>query len=127
MRRIFTRRRALAVPLAALVATSAGRPAAAQSLTPPPRRVTVTQAGGRVFAGRLFLPQKRPAPGALVVPDGFGAVAEFDRIADLLAFEGFAAVVVDLFDGKTARNDAEAATLAGALDGTMAREVLGQW
>jgi carboxymethylenebutenolidase len=124
---IITRRRALAGPLAALVATTLGRSALAQTLTAVPQRVTITPAGGRVFAGRLFLPSKRPSPGVLVVPDGFGAVAELDRIADLLAFEGFAAVVVDLFDGKTARNDTEAAALAGTLGGAMAREVVGQW
>ena len=121
------RRRALAIPLAALVATPAAHTATAQTIAATPQRVTVTQAGGRVFAGRLYLPAKRPAPGVLVVPDGFGAVAELDRLADLLAFEGFAAVVVDLFDGKTARTDEEAAALAGRLDGALAREVLGQW
>jgi len=122
-----TRRRTFALPLTALVAVPPARTAAAQTLTSPPQRVTVTQAGGRVFAARLFLPAKRPAPGVLVVPDGFGAVAEFDRLADLLAFEGFAAVVVDLFDGKTARTDEEAASLAAALEGRTARDVLGQW
>jgi carboxymethylenebutenolidase len=87
----------------------------------------LTLPGGRGFAGRLYLPTARPAPGVLVVHDGFGAVEAFDRIAELLAFEGFAAIVVDLFDGKTARDDEAAAALAAALDGAAAREMLVQW
>lgn len=125
--RTITRRRALAFPLATVVAASGPGKARAQTVPPAPRRVAITLAGGREFAGRLYLPTRRPAPGALVVHDGFGAVEAFDRIADLLAFEGFAALVVDLFDGKTARTDVDAAALAGALDAAVARDALGQW
>lgn len=131
MTRIIRRRGAVAASLAAVAAGTAGlrlRPAAGQSAPAAnPRRVSVTLAGGRAFGGRLFLPAKQPAPGVVVVPDGFGAIADFDRIADLLAFDGFAAVVVDLFDGKTARNDQEAATLVAALNPAAVREALGQW
>ncbi|HJQ58702.1 MAG TPA: dienelactone hydrolase family protein, partial [Vineibacter sp.] len=88
---------------------------------------SITLAGGRTVAGRLHLPAKTPAPGVLLVPDGFGAGPELDRVAELLVFDGFAAVVVDLFDGKTARDDAEAAALADGLDASAARTALGQW
>jgi len=113
--------------LAGFLAVPAAARSAAVAQTAAGQRVSITQAGGRVFAARLFLPAKKPAPGILVVHDGFGAVADLDRVGDLLAFEGFAAVVVDLFDGKTARTDEEAAVLARALDGALARDVLGQW
>lgn len=124
MIRTIKRRAALAGFLAV---PAVARPQAMAQTAGTGQRVSITLAGGRVFAARLFLPSKKPAPGALVVHDGFGAVAEFDRVADLLAFEGFAAVVVDLFDGKTARTDEEAAVLARALDSKLARDVLGQW
>ncbi|TWT15850.1 dienelactone hydrolase family protein [Reyranella sp. CPCC 100927] len=110
----------LAVPVAGPVAVAQAPAAGGQ-------RVSITLAGGRTFGGRLFTPNAKPAPGILVVHDGFGAVSEFDRMADLLAFEGFAAIVVDLFDGKVARNDEEAAALARTLDAKLARDVLGQW
>ena len=127
MTRTIGRRDAFVAALASVMAGPTVGQAAAQDVAAAPQHVSVTLAGGRNFAGRLHLPRTRPAPGVLVVHDGFGAVAGFDRIADLLAFDGFAAVVVDLFDGKTARTDEEAASLAGALDGPLARDVLGQW
>lgn len=124
--RTIDRRAALSLTCAsALLAGAAGHVAAQPA--PAVERPTITLAGGRVVGGRLHLPTKRPAPGVLVVPDGFGAVAELDRIAELLVFEGFAALIVDLFEGKAARADEEAATLAGTLDGVVARAALGQW
>lgn len=117
----------MTLSVAGLLVASVAGAAAAQPAASPVERPTITLAGGRVVAGRLHLPAKRPAPGVLVVPDGFGATAELDRIAQLLVFEGFTALVVDLFDGKTARTDEEAATLAAALDGEGARAALGQW
>jgi carboxymethylenebutenolidase len=120
-------RRGAAALLAAAAAAGLSRTAAGQDVATAARRVTTTLAGGRVFAARLYLTGRQPAPGALVVHDGFGAVAAFDRIAELLAFEGFAALVVDLFGGRTASNDEAAAALAGELDATLARDVLGQW
>jgi carboxymethylenebutenolidase len=113
--------------LAGLLAATAGRAGRAQPAASASERVSMTLAGGRTSAGRVYRPVKTPAPGVLVVPDGFGAGPEMDRIAELLVFEGFAAVVVDLYDGKTAGNDVEAAALAGGLDGEVARAALGQW
>ncbi|WP_178133639.1 dienelactone hydrolase family protein [Vineibacter terrae] len=123
MTRMIRRRDALA----GLLAVPAVRTASAQATGAPGQRVSITLPGSRVLAGRIFLPEKKPAPGAVVVHDGFGAIAAFDQIAELLAFDGFAALVVDLLDGRTARDDAEAAALAGGLDLAMARDALGQW
>ncbi|MCW5747431.1 MAG: dienelactone hydrolase family protein [Alphaproteobacteria bacterium] len=125
--RTITRRDATAALLSSLLIVPAARQAQCQAVPEPPRRVSITLAGGSVSAGRLHLPTKTPAPGVLVVHDGFGAIPELDRIGELLAFDGFAAVIVDLFGGKTARDDAAAAALADALDGAMARVALGQW
>lgn len=129
MTRIIRRRGALAACLATATAASPWlRSAGAQNApVANPQGVSITLAGGRVFAGRLFLPAKQPAPGVLMVPDGFGATGEYDRLADLLAFDGFAVIVVDLFDGKTAQSDDAAAALAAGLNGVVAREALGQW
>jgi carboxymethylenebutenolidase len=127
--RTIRRRTTLAAPLAAAAAASPWlRSAAAQQVpATAPQKVSITLAGGRTFTSRLSMPAVQPAPGVLVVPDGFGATDTYDRIGDLLAFDGFAAVVVDLFDGKTAANDQEAAALAAGLDGAVARQALAQW
>jgi carboxymethylenebutenolidase len=123
MTRIIRRRGALAGGLALALPPSA----LAQGLGRAPQPVSQTLAGGRMSAGRLYLPTVTPAPGVLVVPDGFGAVEAYDRMADLLAFEGFAAIVVDLFDGRTAADDTAAASLSRSLDAAIARAALEQW
>lgn len=74
----------------------------------------ITVPGFGEFTGKLApakLPAK-PVPGILLVHDGFGATSQMQAYADALAFEGFVALVVDLFRGKTASTDAEAAELA---------------
>jgi carboxymethylenebutenolidase len=120
-------RRGAAALLAGAAAAGPMPAAQGQNAETPVTRVTLTLPGSRVFGARLHLPAGQPAPGALVVHDGFGAVAAFDRIAGLLAFEGFAALVVDLFGGRTAGNDEAAAALADELDAALARDALGQW
>ncbi len=90
--------------------------------------VSISLAEFGVSSGRLALPLKIPAPGILIVHDGFGATAEMQRLAQLMAFEGFPTVAIDLFRGKTATSDAEAAQLARtALDAVAARRLIAMW
>jgi dienelactone hydrolase len=56
----------------------------------------------------LYTPQG-PARGAvLIVPSWWGLTASFPHYARLLAREGFAVLISDLFGGGTARTEAEA-------------------
>jgi carboxymethylenebutenolidase len=74
----------------------------------------ITVPGHGEFTGKLTparLPTK-PAPGILLVHDGFGVTPQMQVYADALAFEGYVALVVDLFRGRTASSDVEAAELA---------------
>ncbi|MBX3502437.1 MAG: dienelactone hydrolase family protein [Alphaproteobacteria bacterium] len=74
----------------------------------------ITVPGHGEFTGKLTptrLPAK-PAPGIVLVHDGFGVTPQMQVYADALAFEGYVALVVDLFRGKTAGTDLEAAELA---------------
>ena len=81
-----------------------------------------------VSNGRLAMPAKVPAPGVLLVHDGFGATAEMQRLASLMAFEGFPTVAVDLFKGRTASSDAEAAEFARtAIEPAMGRRLIAMW
>jgi carboxymethylenebutenolidase len=74
----------------------------------------ITVPGYGEFTGTLT-PAKvpaKPVPGILLVHDGFGVTPQMQVYADALAFEGYVALVVDLFRGKTASTDVEAAELA---------------
>lgn len=74
----------------------------------------ITVPGHGEFTGKLT-PAKvpaKPAPGILLVHDGFGVQPHMQAYADALAFEGYVVLVVDLFRGRTANTDAEAAELA---------------
>ena len=109
---------------------SAAFPASAQRPPSPGTTdaVSISLADFGVSNGRLVLPSKVPAPGMLIIHDGFGATAEMQRLAQLMAFEGFPTVAVDLFRGKTATNDAEAAQLARtAVDAVTARRLIAMW
>lgn len=93
----------------------------AQGALPPTRRqplaedaAVITVPGQGEFTGKLVptkLPAK-PAPGILLIHDGFGVTSQMQVYAEALALEGYVALIVDLFRGKTASTDAEAAELA---------------
>jgi carboxymethylenebutenolidase len=99
------------------LATAAIAPAAwAQGRRPPLAEdaPVITVPGSGEFTGTLTpakLPAK-PVPGIILVHDGFGVGPHLQAYADALAFECYVALIVDLFRGKTASTDAEAAELA---------------
>ena len=102
--------------LGGLAMTAVARGALAQGRRKPldEDAAVITVPGHGEFTGKLTpakLPAK-PAPGILLVHDGFGVTPQMQVYADTLAFEGYVALVVDLFRGKTASTDAEAAELA---------------
>lgn len=102
--------------LAGLTAAAAAPRALAQGRRAPLAEdaPVITVPGHGQFTGKLTpmkLPAK-PAPGILLVHDGFGVTPQMQVWADGLAFEGYVALVVDLFRGRTASSDAEAAELA---------------
>lgn len=102
--------------LGSLALAVAAPRALAQGRRPPPAEdlPIITVPGHGEFTGKLT-PAKvpaKPAPGVVLVHDGFGVQPQMQVYADALALEGYVALVVDLFRGKTASTDAEAAELA---------------
>ncbi len=118
--------------LGGLAMAAMARGALGQGRRPPPAEDTpiITVPGFGEFTGKLT-PAKlpaRPAPGVLLVHDGFGVTPQMQVYADALAFEGYIALVVDLFRGKTAKTDAEAAELARtAIAGDVAIKAIAMW
>ena len=118
--------------LGGLAMAAMGRGALAQGRRQQPAEDTpiITVPGFGEFTGKLTptkLPAK-PAPGILLVHDGFGVTPQMQVYADALAFEGYIALVVDLFRGKTAKTDAEAAELARtAITDDVAAPAIAMW
>ncbi|MGE0420657.1 MAG: dienelactone hydrolase family protein [Reyranellaceae bacterium] len=114
----------------AVTAVAASGPAIGRQKPPAEDTPVITVPGFGEFTGKLTpkKPSGKPAPGILLVHDGFGVTPQMQVYADGLAFEGYIALVIDLFHGKTASTDAEAARLAQtAIAGDVAIKAIAMW
>jgi carboxymethylenebutenolidase len=118
--------------LGGLVASAVVPGALAQGQRPQPAEDApiITVPGYGEFTGTLTpaKPPAKPVPGIVLVHDGFGLTPQMQVYADALAFEGYVALVVDLFRGRTASNDVEAAELARtAIAEEVAIQAIAMW
>lgn len=72
--------------------------------------------------GYVAGPRSGGGAGVLVVHDWYGLLPSVRERCDALADAGFVALAPDLYDGRTARDEAEAERLMGELDGPTARK-----
>lgn len=59
---------------------------------------------GSTAGGYLALPDRRPAPGIVVVQEWWGLVPQIRHVCDRLAGEGYAALAPDLYHGEIAEH-----------------------
>ncbi len=86
-------------------------------------RVSFAVAGGRDAGGELALPAGSERAGAVMVFHEWWGLNEHVRsILERLSGEGFVALGVDLYDGKTTKDAGEASALMGALDWDVAMD-----
>jgi carboxymethylenebutenolidase len=80
-------------------------------------------AGGKAY---LSLPPKAkaPMPAVLVIQEWWGLNDNIKHWADRLAASGYAALAVDLYDGKVATTSEDAMKLMQGVDAARAREIL---
>jgi carboxymethylenebutenolidase len=91
---------------------------------PPAPKGKMVDLGGGARA-YLTLPQGSPPfPGLLVIHEWWGLNRHIQHYADRFAAEGYAALAVDLYEGKVADNRDEASRLRRAVDDRKAAEVL---
>jgi carboxymethylenebutenolidase len=90
---------------------------------PEPRGVEVDLAGGKAY---LSLPENAtpPLPGVVVIQEWWGLNDNIRHWADRLAADGYAALAVDLYDGKVATTPDEAMALMKAVNEVRSREIL---
>jgi carboxymethylenebutenolidase len=91
---------------------------------PPAPKGKMVDLGGDARA-YLSLPEGSPPfPGLLVIHEWWGLNRHIQHYADRFAAEGYAALAVDLYEGKVADNRGDASRYMQAVNETRAREVL---
>jgi carboxymethylenebutenolidase len=85
------------------------RPASAQE----PDLVTLRTPSGRDVTAYLSVPTTVPAPTVILLHGGYGLTEVYRSRATTYAEQGFVALAVDLFDGKTATTLDQALSLVG--------------
>jgi carboxymethylenebutenolidase len=94
---------------------------------PEPEKVSMVLPGNVTHRAKLFKPAKSPAPGIILVHDGWGATADFEAMGATLAFEGMMALVVDLAGGKIAESAADTERLAREIEAEQPGETISAW
>jgi carboxymethylenebutenolidase len=91
--------------------------------SPPPRGIEIELAGSRAY---LSLPENSspPLPAVVVIHEWWGKNDHIRHWTDRLAADGYAALAVDLYGGKTADDAGKANELMKAVDPARAQEIL---
>lgn len=90
---------------------------------PPPKGQMIELAGGKAY---LSLPPdaSAPLPAVLVIHEWWGLNQHIKYWADRLAADGYAALAVDLYDGKVAETPEDAMKLMKGVDEARAKEII---
>lgn len=114
---------AAAAPLAAVLAEPGLARAAAAAL----EEVSLTTAGGRTVKAALALPAAQPAPSLVLIHEFWGLNDQIKAVAAECAKQGYAALAVDLYDGRSSGVADEARLLMQSLDPAAATDTLVSW
>lgn len=114
---------AAAAPLAATLADPGLARAAAAGL----EEVSLKTGGGRSVKAALALPAAQPAPSLMLIHEWWGLNDQIKAMAAECAREGYAALAIDLYDGRSASDPDKAKELMQALDPAAATDTLVSW
>jgi carboxymethylenebutenolidase len=89
--------------------------------------VSMTMPGNVKFRAKLYVPAKTPAPGIVVVHDGWGPTPDFAAMGASLTNDGIIGLVVDLTGGRLAENAGEAERFAKQVDGEQPGDTISAW
>jgi carboxymethylenebutenolidase len=121
-RRTIIKGLATGLPLATILASPRLAAAAAAELTP-----VSTTAAGRTVSAALALPATTPAPGVILIHEWWGLNDQIKATAGAFAEAGYAALAVDLYDGKVAASPDQARQYMGAVKADEAVATLQAW
>ncbi|NJK91348.1 MAG: hypothetical protein HC904_05640 [Blastochloris sp.] len=72
----------------------------------------------------LVVPEQQPLAGVVVLPDKEGVTERTKKFCDALGKKGYLVLCLDIYNGRTAKNEAEAAQLADSLKKTLVEKTL---
>jgi carboxymethylenebutenolidase len=114
---------AATTPLAAILSD----PELARAVASALEDVNLQTAGGKRVHASMALPADAPAPAVLLIHEWWGLNDQIKSVAGELAREGYAALAVDLYGGKSTSSRDEAEQLRKALDPASATDTLVSW
>ena len=88
------------------------------------KKVELRTASGKAARAALARPAAKKAPGLVLVHEWWGLNREMETIAEAFAREGYLALAVDMFEGRTTDQPAEAQRLMDRMNPKHAHEVL---
>lgn len=109
--------------LAALLADPQRVAQAAASL----QTLTAKTPSGRTVSAYLALPERKPAGGIMIVHEFWGLNDQIKSVAAELANNGFAALAIDLYHGKSTKDATAAQALMGQVNSEEATETTVTW
>ena len=91
--------------------------------------VSVKTPSGRPVSGMVAVPATIPAPAVLLIHGSAGLIDEIEGFTEHFAREGFFALALDLFDGRTAYDDEYRAVLSHEANSNPAKtaETIAAW
>ena len=111
------------LPIAAVLADPRLARAAAAGL----ENVSITTAGGAGVSAALALPAATPAPAVLLIHEWWGLNDQIKSVARAFADQGYAALAIDLYDGKVADNAGDARAYMGQVQDSRATDTIAGW
>ncbi len=111
------------LPLAAILADPRLARAAADGL----QDVSLTTASGRKVNAVLAVPDKTPAPAVLLIHEWWGLNDQIKAVAAEFAKEGYIALAVDLYDGRSAVTPENARSYMQEVNDVEATDTLTSW
>jgi len=114
---------AAALPLAQVLADPKLARAAADSL----ETMQIVTSDGRNVSASLAVPAKTPAPAMILIHEWWGLNDQIKAVAAEMANQGYAALAVDLYDGKAAGDPNDARELMSKVNPEEATNTLTSW
>ncbi len=121
-------RRKLLTGLASLpLATVLANPEIARAVAAGLEEVKVAAPSGGTISASIALPGKVTAPAVILIHEWWGLNDQIKAVAAELAKEGYVALAVDLYNGKSTTLREEAQALMQGVDANKAKETLETW
>ena len=124
---MYARRTVLKGAAGLSLATILADPMLASAAAADLQQVSITTSGGRTVNASLALPSAAKAPTILLVHEWWGLNNQIKAVAAEFAKEGYVALAIDLYNGKSSGDASEARRYMQAVKPAQATDTLSSW